>query len=434
MTPELERRRFLSGGIAWLAAGQPRNVILMLADDLGYGDLGCYGSTTGATPHLDRIAAEGLRFTQHYSCSPVCSPARAGLMTGLAPDRTGVTGVLRDKDDHRGLALGLPTIASMLRNQGRRTALIGKWHLGMAGEYLPRRRGFDYFWGFLNGTIDYDTHLSKGGGATGSRTTYENEQPIALEGYFPDLATQKAVDYIEAHTTHPYFLYLPLALPHTPIQAPERWVKPFRGRVTEQQAVYQGMVRCMDHTVGEVRKALERTGQWDRTAFVFLSDHGWVKKRPPAEAGSNGALRGGKYELYEGGIRVPAIVRWPGLTRPGTITAALSWFPDWFPTLTGAPSVDGRDLTPVLRGRTPRGDRELCWRFQDSAVGTPLSHAIRRGKWKLIDVGGERRLYNVETDPGESRDLSGTQPAVVAGLEKRLERWRRSLSAPSAIP
>lgn len=392
------------------------NFILILADDLGYGDLGCYGAADSATPNLDRLARDGARLTNHYTASPVCSPARASLMTGLIPDRTGVTGVLRDADDSTGLDLRLPTLADAMRAKGYTTALIGKWHLGMSEPFGPRKRGFDYFWGFLNGTIDYFTHLSKGGGATGERTTCENERPIELQGYFPDLATAKAVEYIEANKARPYFLYLPLALPHTPLQAPPRWKK------DEPNADYRGMLRSLDHTVGEVRAALERTGQWQRTVLIFLSDHGWVKKRPPADAGSNGTLRGGKYELYEGGIRVPCLVRWPGLTRAGAVLDTPSWFPDWFVTLSGKSTADGADLKPMLRGSTPAVAREFYWRFDDRAVQTPLSFAIRYGDWKLLRVGDSRWLYNLREDPSESRDLSASHAETAADLQRRLSR------------
>jgi arylsulfatase A-like enzyme len=414
--------------LAAMAASKPAtNVILILADDLGYGDLGCYGSQTGATPHLDEFAAESLRFTNHYTCSPVCSPARAGLLTGMVPDRTGITGVLRDQDDGRGLSLSLTTLPQLLQRQGMRTALIGKWHLGMGEPYRPNHRGFDFFWGFLNGTIDYDTHLSKGGGATGQRTTYENGRPIELTGYFPELAAAKAVEFVESNRDRPYFLYLPLALPHTPIQAPEHWVSPFRGRMPASQAVYNGMLRSMDDGIGQLCKMLKRTQQWDRTAVIFLSDHGWVKKRPPAGAGSNGPFRGGKYELWEGGIRVPCIARWPGITRAGTTTDALSWLCDWFSTLTGARSRDGIDLRRVLAGK-PAPDRDLCWRFEDPAVQTPLTYAIRSGQWKLIRGGKnwqDTHLYDLVSDPGENNPVESSLRSRL--LQRKLHHWESGL-------
>ncbi len=425
----LTRRRLLAGAAALPVKPRAQNVVLILADDLGYGDLGCYGSQVHRTPNLDRLAAEGVRFTDHYSASPVCSPARAALLTGLVPDRTGVTGVLRDDADGSGLALRLTTMADELRGQGYKTALIGKWHLGMSEPYWPTRRGFDYYWGFLNGTIDYYTHLSLGGGGRGQRTTYEGEQPAKWEGYFPELLAQRAVDFIETHARTPYFLFLSHPLPHMPFQAPARWTAPFEGKLTGNAPLYAAMTACLDDTVGRVRAALERTGQWDRTILIFLSDNGWVKRGNPqvAAAGSNGPLRGGKYELFEGGIRIPCIVRWPGVTRAGAISNSVSWFPDWFPTLTGKPARDGIDLRGHLAKGSPLPARDLCWRFEDKLVKTPLSHAIRRGRWKLLEAGPERMLFDLESDPGESRNLIAEQGGVAKKLAERLQAWRLSL-------
>lgn len=428
------RRNLLGAPLAAFSPPRRHNIIVILADDLGYGDLGSYGSARGVSPHLDRLADDGVRFTDHYSCSPVCSPARAGLLTGRVPQRTGVTGVLRDADDSTGLSLGCRTLAEELREQGWRTALIGKWHLGMAERYRPARRGFDYFWGFLNGTIDYYTHRSLGGGATGRRTTYENETPAALEGYFPELATAKAVEFVEANRSRPYFLFLSLALPHAPLQAPERWVKPFRGRMTEIEATYAGMLRCLDDGVGRVRAALERTGQWERTTVMFTSDNGWVKKRTPqvARAGSNGPFRGGKYELFEGGIRVPCIVRWPGLTKPGAEIRTPCWFPDWYPTLSGRPTPDGVDLRPILSGKAGDAERALCWQFADELVDTPPSAAIRMGDWKWLRIGAETQLVNLDSDPGETNDVKQLHPDLAAALDRRLSDWMKAATAHAA--
>jgi arylsulfatase A-like enzyme len=192
------------------------------------------------------------------------------------------------------------------------------------------------------------------------------------------------------------------------------------------------MIACLDDSVGQLRAALERTGQWERTIVIFLSDNGWVKRGNPkiAEAGSNGAFRGGKYELYEGGIRVPCIVRWPGVSRAGAPCRAPSWFPDWFATLTGKPCRDGADLRAVLSSTGPLRERDLCWRFQDSLVKTPLSYAIRRGKWKWLQVGEEKMLFDLSADPGETNNRIRSQPRVAAELEGRLETWKASLGSP----
>jgi arylsulfatase A-like enzyme len=409
----LTRRTLLASALA-----RPRNVVLILADDLGYGDLGCYGSTTNRTPNLDRLAADGLRLADYYTCSPVCSPARAGLLTGLAPERVGVTGVLREEHDHTGLDLAAPTMADHFRRRGFATALIGKWHLGMGDAYHPNRRGFDTFWGFLNGTLDYQTHLSTGGGGRGTRTTRDNGAPLAVEGYLPERLTERAVRWVEENASRPYFLLLAHPLPHVPLQVPDRWSAPYRPALDNHRAVYAGMLACLDDCVGQVRQALERTGQWDRTVVVFYSDNGWVTKGAQAAAGvgSNGPLRGGKYELFEGGIRVPCIVYWPGVTRPGSVSTDPVWSLDWMPTLCGSRGGDGIDIRRVLGGgKAPRG-RTLRWRFEDRLVRTPPSFAARRGDWKFLRVGEERFLFNLRDDIGETRDRSAEFPALMRDL------------------
>ena len=349
-------------------------------------------------------------------------------MTGLVPDRVGVKGVLREEDDARGgMSLKAPTMADHFRRKGWKTALVGKWHLGMSEPYRPNRRGFDYFWGFLNGTINYNTHLSTGGGGRGTRTTYENNTPVAASGYYPDLLTAEAVKFVEANRSDPYFLYVAQPLPHTPLQTTDRWLAPFAGKMPEVHAKYAAMVACLDDTVGQIRGALERTGQWERTVLIFASDNGWVKKVTPqvAPAGSNGPLRGGKYELTEGGIRVPCIVRWPGISRAAVVDEP-SWFPDWLPTLTGERTEDGRDLHKTIRGKRS-AERLLCWRFEDPLVKTPLSFAARHGRWKLLDVGGERALFDLDTDPGETHNLLDREPAVTRRLQKGLDAWASRL-------
>ncbi|MBI2690062.1 MAG: sulfatase-like hydrolase/transferase [Acidobacteria bacterium] len=402
----ISRRAFSGLSVSAAFAASPKlNYILVLADDTGYGDIG------KQTPHLNRLASGGIRFTDHYSCSPVCSPARAGLMTGLIPDRVGIFGVLREADDaSHGLDLKTKTMADHFRAQGYKTALLGKWHLGMSEPYRPNRRGFDYFWGFLNGMHDYSTNLSAGGGGRGTRQTYENETPIELKSYFPALLARKAVEFIEANRDRPYFLYLATPLTHTPLQAPPD------ESASNNFEIYSAMLRYMDATIGQMREALERTGQWDRTVFIFLSDNGWVKKVTPdvAPVGSNGPLRGGKYELYEGGIRVPCIVRWPGLSHPGTTCSTPSWFPDWLPTLTGAKTRDGEDIRPLIAGKPGNTKRTLYWRFADRLVNTPLSYAARQGRWKRLDD----ELFDLAADPGEKHPIRSNR------LRKELETFK----------
>jgi arylsulfatase A len=428
------RRTFLAGMPALAAAAARPNILVILADDLGYNDVGCFGGRQFRTPHLDRLAAQGARLTQHYVCSPVCSPSRAGLLTGRYPQRSGVTGVLREEHDESGMSRGETTIADVLSGAGYETALIGKWHLGMGPDYRPLRRGFQYFYGFLNGTIDYNTHLSAGGGWRGKPTTFRGDQPVREEGYYPDLICDDAERFLRRRREKPFFLYYSTPLPHLPLQVPERWSAPY-AELGQRKAVYGGMVAHMDDEVGRLMRVLEETGQAANTVVLFLSDNGWVKLQAGnAALGENAPFRGGKYELYEGGIHSPCIVRWPGQVRAGSEVKAPSSCLDWFATfaalagVSGRPAnpLDGIDIRDALRGKAP-AERSLLWSFRDDAVKTPQSYACRRGRWKWLEIGGRKMLFDLEADPGESRDVSGEHPDVARRLSGEVERFRREV-------
>jgi len=423
----MNRRTFLAAGASAAFAANRPNIVLILADDLGYGDLGCFGGRQIRTAHLDRLAAQGSRLTAHYVCSPVCSASRAGLLTGRYPERTGVTGVLREEHDQSGLSLSETTLAQQLSRAGYETALVGKWHLGMPEAYRPTRRGFQSFYGFLNGTIDYDTHLSTGGGWRGRPTTFRDETPIREGGYYPDLLTKEAVRFVRRKHDRPFFLFLSLPLPHTPLQVPAHWSKPYEGG--KGNAIYAGMVACMDDGVGQVLRALDEQGLRENTAVVFFSDNGSTKNNPRSMLiGSNEPFGGGKYELREGGLRSPCIVRWPGVTRPGSVIDTPLSSLDWFPTL-AAPNaaVDGENIQPVLRGGRPRRERSFFWAFRDDLVKTPQSYACRRGHWKYMDVAGKEMLYDLRNDPGETKDLAARRPEVTKSLSAELRAWRSSV-------
>lgn len=435
----ISRRSLLA---SMLASERRPNILLMLADDLGYGDLGCFGGRDIRTPHLDRLASEGLKLTHHYVCSPVCSASRAGLLTGRYPQRTGITGVLRDQHDSTGMSVAEETVADSLSTSGYETALIGKWHLGMSRNYWPRRRGFQHFYGFLSGTIDYDTHVSRGGGGRGERSTYRNESPVHEKGYYPDLLTEEAVRFLRKPRQNPFFLFFSNPLPHLPLQAPQRWSAPYR-ELGEEKAVYAGMVACLDDSVGQLMAALRASGQDSNTLVVFLSDHGWVKLQRDAsrDAGSNGPLRGGKYELSEGGIRTPCIVRWPGAARAGSVSDAPTISLDWLPTLrevAGASRppknpVDGISLSRLLLAGHAPPERTLHWTFEDRLVGTPRSYAARRGRWKMLRVADEAALYDLQRDPGEQRDIAARQPDIMKRLRQQSAEWAASLPDVAAL-
>jgi len=435
-----DRRTFLAtlaGAAAACASVDPRpNLVLIFADDLGYGDIGAFGAQDIRTPRLDRMASEGLRLTNHLVAAPVCSPSRAGLLTGRYPARVGIEGVLRDHHDEMGLASSEQTLAERLSQAGYETALIGKWHLGMTPEAHPNRRGFDYFWGFLNGTIDYYTHLSRGGGWSRLPVTFRNDEPLDVEGYFPEKLHKEAVRWIEQPHERPFFLYLPLALPHAPLQAPERWKSEYAHIDNENRATYAAMVSCMDDGVGRILDALDR--QSDNTLVVFLSDHGWAwlgGQRRDSDAGDNGPFSGGKYELREGGLRTPAIVRWNDRVPTGADSDALTWSLDWFSTFAelaeaaagpGNP-LDGADITDVLTENASAPKRTLFWRFQDDVVGAPFSLAARRDRWKYLRVGETEALYDVAADPAEATDRSADEPAVFADLRTAAESWHAEM-------
>lgn len=425
---EQEKRPLNSRVERW----QLPNILLILADDLGYADLGCFGSKDILTPNLDRLSARGARLINHYVCSPVCSPSRAGLLTGRYPHRTGVTGVLREQDDETGLSLKEVTIADILSSAGYETALIGKWHLGMPAAYWPRQRGFQFFYGFLNGTIDYYTHLSLGGGWKGRHTTYRNEQLFEESGYYPDLLSGEAVRFLEKPRKKPFFLFLSLPLPHLPLQVPERWSAVYKQLNNPDRAIYAGMVSSMDEGIGQVLGAIEKKGLEEQTLVIFLSDHGWVKKQAEtSHIGDNGPFRGGKYELTEGGIRSACIVRWPTRIRSGTVLKVVISSLDWFPTLCHAArrnsklknEIDGLNILPALTNKRPVPERTLFWAFRDDLMKTPQSYAARRGRWKYLCVANDEMLFNLETDPGESNDLSMTHSAVFRQLRAAAQKW-----------
>jgi len=349
------------------------NIVLILADDQGYGDLGCYGAKDLRTPNLDALAAAGIRMTNFYSCSPVCSPARAGLLTGRYPDRTGILGVLRKQHEHMGMDLREVTLADLLSRAGYATGLCGKWHLGTPPSYRPRARGFQETFGPLCGMIDYYTHVGSGG-MDGQPALFRNDDPIREEGYFTDLVHREAMAFIERHHQRPFFLFLPYTAPHLPLQAPEE-AKSLFGELEQtnpQRALYAAMLYCLDQGVGRIRRRLTELGIAERTAIIFLSDQGWTQEGKHRLASDNGGLSsrgltGGKYYLAEGGIHVPCILSIPGIAPGVSRTLAINL--DLFPTILALAggevpadrTIDGVDLLPYLADPSRQPQRTLFW-------------------------------------------------------------------------
>lgn len=418
----LSRRAFLGTSAALLVRAQPRppNIVFIYADDLGYGDLGVYGAKI-RTPNLDRMASEGVRFTQFYSANPVCSPSRAALLTGRYPTRTGVERVLFPTDT-AGLAQSETTIAQMLKPAGYRTMCIGKWHLGNRPEYLPTTRGFDEYFG-----IPYSNDMSP---RPLLHNTEQIEEPAILET-LTGRYTEHAVRFIEQSRNRPFFLYMPHTFPHIPLAASPR----FRGK--SPLGLYGDVVEELDWSVGEVFVALRRTGADDNTLVMFSSDNG------PWYQGSPGALRGRKGSTYEGGVREPFLARFPGRIPKGAVCQGVAGTIDILPTiakLTGAPPprlpVDGIDIWPMLTGARPSTEREALlyfdgWHLQCARWRQWKVHFARFNTtaWNPAPPGGRvnlplrpPELYDLENDPMESYDVAAEHPEAVREIQARVER------------
>ena len=412
------------------AAERPPNLVVLFADDLGYGDIGCYGHPTIRTPELDRMAAEGMRFTQFYAAASVCTPSRAALLTGRLPIRSGMCA-----DKVRVLVPsssgGLPereiTIAEALRTRGYATTCIGKWHLGHLPRYLPTRHGFDSYLG-----IPYSNDMTP-------TVLIRNEEVIenpADQVTLTPRYTGEAIRFIEQNRDRPFFLYLPYTFPHTPLFASEG----FKGR--SDRGLYGDVVEEIDWSVGRILTTLRDLGLAERTLVIFTSDNGpWLTQKQ--DGGSAGLLRDGKRTTFEGGMRVPAIAWWPGKIETGVTSYALASTMDIFTTgikLAGAepPSgriIDGKNLTPVLFGTGPC-ERELLFYYR----GTRLM-AVRKGPWKahLVTQGGLTRdadpvvvhdpplLHQLEHDPSEQYDVADDHPEVIADILREVARHRAML-------
>ena len=472
MIPTLQRLVFsgailLAGGAARSAAApapRPPNIVFFLADDLGRQDLGAYGSTFYETPHLDRLAREGAKFTDAYAACPVCSPTRASILSGQWPQRSGITdyiGAPQPKDWKRNtkllpaaytdrLALDAPTLAKSLKAAGYATFFAGKWHLGPEG-WWPENQGFDRNLGGID----------KGGPYGGKQYFSPYGNPRLPDGppgeHLPDRLATEAAKFIAANRDRPFFAYFPFYSVHTPLMArpdlkkkyedkrdrlglTDQWGReePREVRLTQAHAVYAGMVEAMDLAVGKVLAQLDALGLAENTIVIFTSDNGGLATSEGWPT-SNLPLRAGKGWMYEGGIREPLIVRWPGTVQPGSVLAAPVTSPDFFPTLLEAAGakpapgqiLDGVSLVPVLRGGTAP-DRAIFWQYPHygNQGGAPAA-AVRRGPWKLIHWFEDDRfeLYNVVTDLAEATDLAAREPARVASLRRELAAWQRSVDA-----
>lgn len=427
-------------GAVAAAASEPPNILVILTDDQGYSDVSFYGRGDVRTPNIDRLAKEGMTFTDMRSNCTVCSPSRAAILTGRYPDRVGVPGVIRTRpEDSWGyLAPGVPTLADCLRRAGYHTAIIGKWHLGLESPNLPNQRGFDLFHGFLGDMMDsYTTHLRHG-----INYMRLNAETVDPKGHATDVFTEWACDYIRerAKARGPFFLYLAYNAPHFPIEPPADWLARVRARepgMSELRAKNVALVEHLDAGIGRVLAALDETGLAARTLVFFASDNGG--SLPHGQC--NDPWRDGKQSHYDGGLRVPFAVRWPGVVRAGSRSPYAGQSFDLFPTCleaAGAPPLAGIDalsLTPVLTGDAAAGARELYFvrREGGAKYGGKSYEALVRGDWKLLqnDPYSPLELYNVRDDPQETRNVAAAQPKVFAELSAALrEHIRRGGCVP----
>jgi arylsulfatase A len=421
-----------------LPAATPRpNVIVILADDQGSVDLGCYGANDLHTPHTDALAARGLRFTQFYAAAPVCSPSRAGLLTGRWPVRAGVPGnVSSQRGGPGGLPPGEVTMAEMFKAAGYATAHIGKWHLGYTSETMPRAQGFDHSFGHMGGCIDNYSHFFYWSGPN-IHDLWRNDVEVFHDGaFFPDLMVTEAASFMEQNRDRPFFLYYALNTPHYPYQGDVKWLDHFRN-LPYPRNLYAAFLAAQDERLGRLFAIVDELGLRERTIIVFQSDNGHsTEERAHFGGGNAGPYRGAKFSLFEGGIRLPAIISWPGNLPQNEVRDQAGHACDWLPTLaslTGvtapAAEIDGRSLMDVIRDAnapSPHADRSLHWQV---GTGPNADWAVRYGDWKLIgstrDTSDGRQplkvtqfLVNLKNDPGETTNLTDAHPEVVAQLRK----------------
>ncbi|YCM42294.1 sulfatase-like hydrolase/transferase [Verrucomicrobiaceae bacterium 227] len=418
------KRELLIWALAALAqAGEKPNIVFIMADDLGYGDIGCFGSEHIQTPHLDALAKGGVKCTDFHSNGAVCSPTRAALMTGRYQQRSGITGVVTAAN-HRetGLAYEEVTLAEVLKEQGYRTGLFGKWHLGYPAKYNPVHHGFDEYTGFVSGNVDYHRKIDQEGFAD----WWHQDQPAIEEGYVTDLISDKGVEFVRKNFEKPFCLILTHGAPHYPLQGRKspgfRVVgKPQPGqKVEDPKGVHAEMIAVMDEGIGKLVATLEELKIRKNTLVIFCSDNG------PASEGSAGGLRGQKGQIYEGGHRVPAIFNWPGTLEPsvsGETMLTMDLLPT-FLTMAGGepgPALDGRDLLPLLKGGTQKRE-PVYW-------GVNRDTAVREGAWKLI-LGTKKKvqLFNLEQDLAEKKDVSAEHPEVTQRLRDLAEKWRAEMA------
>ena len=426
------------------------NFVVFMTDDQGYGDLSCMGNTDFRTPNIDAVAERGARFTNWYSGSPVCSPSRASLLTGRYPGNAGVRAILAGHRKATGLTPQAPTIAAAVKELGYQTAIVGKWHLGLQEQSRPNQNGFDYFYGFMAGCIDYYSHIfywSMADGKTDpTHDLWENDHEFYDNGkYFTEMVTDKAVEKIRQmnREEEPFFLYVAYNAPHYPMHAPRKYLDRFP-ELPADRRIMAAMLSAVDDGVGQIVDELKRQGILEDTVIFFQSDNGpsresrnWMDGRgDPYYGGQPGGLKGHKFSLFEGGIRVPGIFCWPGHIPGGQVIdepcAAMDVFPTLLTMAGGDPSkyeLDGMDISDVLLHGAPSPHEELYWEMEQQT-------AIRQGKYKLVLNGqlvesepaqAPVFLSDLSVDPGETVNLAEKMPELTQELTRKATAWRAGI-------
>ena len=432
-------RRFCLCPFLWVlvgllpAFGEKPNIVLLFSDDAGYADFGFQDGAdpklASLTPRITELAREGVRFSNAYVSGAVCSPSRAGLVTGRYQERFGHELNIPPGYMKGGLPLTEKFIGDRLKPLGYTSALIGKWHLGYPKEYQPNQRGFDYFYGCLQGARSYYPYEK----APPHQVFLENTTPTPEGGYTTDRIGDKASEFVSKHKANPFFLFVSFTAPHGPLQ-PRKGEK-LPGFKSSKRSKYAGLVKALDENVGKILDAIDKAGIKGKTLVVFTNDNGGQTMI----GANNGALRGRKGQLWEGGIRVPMAMRWPGRIKPGGLIEDPVITLDFLPTFLAAAGgnvdpkwkLDGLNLLPRLTGTAESlPQRRLFWR----RAGSGSQMAIREGNWKLIAEGSRVNsrplLFDLEKDTGEQSDLSRAHPEVVERLETALESWEKELVEP----
>ena len=414
------------------ASAQPAkpNVVLIVMDDVGYGDYGAYGAPDIKTPNIDRLARDGVRFTDFYA-APSCSPTRAALLTGRYQQRVAIEIPLPSPPaGGRGLEATGRSLPQLVKNAGYATGLVGKWHLGYRPEFQPNAHGFDYFFGFLSGLVDYYQHTDQ----TGSHDLYENGKPVHVDGYMTDLITERSVQFIERNAQRPFFIEVAYNAAHWPFQVPGKpSVAPGNGRFVQPQeagtstrADYKAILEHADKGVGTIMAALQKLGLERNTLVIFTNDNGgeWLSRNAP--------LFHRKETLWEGGIRVPLIMRWPGRIPDGRTERQVGIVMDLTATILAATGatvppdarLEGIDLLPIVTGKSPRIERTLYFR---TTTPTRQQRAVRQGDWKLLVETGKVFVFNLREDVGERNDLANARSDIAAKLFPLITAWEKDV-------